>query len=252
MRNQEVPGLKIKSFIVLFSLILLLTGCAQKDEPPAHPSSLETSQLTGTSQLPAGFVYVGQVIPAVLVDMRYYGENNFAGTPIDGYNAPVAILTEKAAAALQAVDQDLGRQGYGLKIFDAYRPQKAVDHFARWSQDRTDQKMKALYYPNVNKADFFNLGYLAYRSGHSRGSAVDVTVVDRATGAELDMGGPFDLLDPVSGWYTTLITPEQSAHRRRLKKAMEAHGFRTISTEWWHWQLIAEPYPDTYFDFDVQ
>jgi D-alanyl-D-alanine dipeptidase len=238
--------MKSKLFLVLLSLLLLLTGCTQKAQAPEKP------RLPVTSQLPAGFVYVNQVIPNVLFDIRYYSENNFVGTRIDGYKAPTAILTNKAATALQVVNEDLGKQGYGLKIFDAYRPQKAVDHFIRWAQDVNDTKMKSQYYPNVDKADLFNLGYIAEKSGHTRGSTVDLTIVDKETSQEVDMGSIEDLLDPISSFDTTLITSDQAANRQILKNAMQRHGFNPYAKEWWHYTLIKEPYPNKYFNFDVQ
>lgn len=238
--------MKRKLFLILLSLLLLLSGCTQKANAPEKP------RLPETSQLPAGFVYVNQVIPNVLLDIRYYSENNFVGTRIDGYNAPTAILTNKAATALQAVNEDLGKQGYGLKIFDAYRPQKAVNHFIRWAQDVNDTKMKSQYYPNVDKADLFNLGYIAEKSGHTRGSTVDLTIVDKETGQEVDMGSIEDLLDPISSFDTTLITSDQAANRQILKNAMQNHGFKPYTREWWHYTLIKEPYPNRYFNFDVK
>jgi D-alanyl-D-alanine dipeptidase len=231
-----------------------LAGCSQKANAPEKNSESRTSSTSTEtiSPLPAGFVYVNEEIPSVLLDIRYYSDNNLVGTQIDGYKAPAAILTREAATALQAVSEDLGRQGYALKIFDTYRPTKAVDHFLRWSKDLNDQKMKAEYYPNVNKQDLFYLGYLGAKSGHSRGSTIDLTLVNKQTSEEIDMGSHWDLLDPRSAWDTTLITPQQSANRQVLKNAMQNHGFKTIRTEWWHWTLIKEPYPNKYFNFDVR
>ena len=227
----------------LFFVVTLLAGCARHVYSPEEPYP---------SRLPAGFVYVDQVIPGVQLDIRYHGENNFVGTRIDGYHAPVGILTNEAATALKAVNQDLNGQGYGLKVFDAYRPQKAVDHFIRWSWDLSDQKMKSFYYPNLDKSDLFDLGYLARRSAHSRGSTVDVTIVSLESGEELDMGTPFDYLDPLSGWDSQHINPEQTANRLLLRNIMQKHGFKSISKEWWHYTLINEPYPNRYYNFNVE
>ncbi len=229
--------------MILFPVITLLAGCTHYVYSPDE--SLP-------SRLPAGFVYVDQVIPGVQLDIRYYGENNFVGTRIDGYDALVGILTNEAATALKAVNQDLNEQEYSLKIFDAYRPQEAVDHFIRWSWDRNDQKMKSSYYPHVDKGELFDLGYLARRSAHSRGSTVDVTIVSLESGEELDMGTPFDYLDPLSGWDAKSISPEQTANRLLLKNIMQRHGFQAISREWWHYTLINEPYPNRYFDFNIE
>lgn len=238
--------MKRKSFIVLLSLLLLLTGCAQKAHSP------KKNHVSEKAHIPAGFVYVNQVVPNVQPDIRYYSENNFVGTRIDGYKAPTAILTNETAKALQAVNEDLGKQGYSLKIFDAYRPQKAVNHFIRWAQDISDTKMKSRYYPNVDKKDLFNLGYIAKKSGHTRGSTIDLTLVDKKTGKEVDMGSSFDLLDEISAFGTTLITTKQAANREILKNAMQRHGFKPYAREWWHYTLINEPYPKQYFNFDVE
>ncbi|HEX3010457.1 MAG TPA: M15 family metallopeptidase [Syntrophomonadaceae bacterium] len=237
--------MKRKLLLAVLSLLLLLTGCAQKTQS-------EKPHLAEKSHLPAGFVYVSQVAPGIQSDIRYYSDNNFVGTRIDGYKAPVAILTNKAAEALQAVNEDLGKQGYSLKIYDAYRPQKAVNHFIRWAQDVNDVKMKSQYYPHADKKDLFKLGYIAKKSGHSRGSTIDLTLIDKETHQEVDMGSSFDLLDPISAFGTTLITSDQAANRRILKSAMQRHAFKPYSREWWHYTLINEPYPKQYFDFNVE
>lgn len=220
--------------LLLLSLVLLLAGCPQK------------------THVPEGFVYVHQLVPTVHYDIRYYSENNFVGQRIDGYKAPTAILSMQAARALKDVSDELDEQGYQLKIFDAYRPQKAVNHFMRWAKDINDTKMKPWYYPNVDKKDLFKLGYIAEKSGHTRGSTVDLSLVYKDTGQELDMGSGFDFLDESSAHGTTLITPEQAANRKILKDAMLGHGFKSYSKEWWHYTLINEPYPNQYFDFDVE
>ncbi|MDD4803429.1 MAG: M15 family metallopeptidase, partial [Syntrophomonas sp.] len=225
---------KALSFGALLLLLILLAGCADK----VH--------------VPEGFVYINEIIPTVKYDIRYYGENNFVGTRIDGYEAPTAILSNEAAQALKAVSQELEAQGYYIKIFDGYRPQKAVDHFIRWAKDINDTKMKSLFYPHVDKKDLFKLGYIAEKSGHSRGSTVDLTLVYKETGEELDMGSGFDFLDEISHHGTSLITPEQTANRELLKNAMLKHGFKPYVNEWWHYTLKSEPYPTEYFDFDVK
>jgi D-alanyl-D-alanine dipeptidase len=202
--------------------------------------------------LPDGFVYLDDVIPSAEYDIRYYGDNNFIGKPVDGYNSPLAILTDEAAQALKAVSEELEEKGYRLKIFDAYRPAKAVAHFIEWAQDPKDTSMKNIFYPNIDKSKLFKLGYLAKKSGHSRGSTVDLTLVDKNTGQEVNMGGSFDLLDEISHHNTKLISAEQAANRNMLKDAMNRHGFKHYSKEWWHYTLRKEPYPDQYFDFDVE
>jgi len=201
--------------------------------------------------LPEGFVYVTDVVDTVQLDIRYYGDYNFIGTRVDGYEAPVAILTKQAAEALKVAAEILEKQGYYIKIFDAYRPQRAVDHFVRWGKDLEDQKMKEFFYPDVDKALLFELGYIAKRSSHTRGSVVDLTLVYKDTGEEVDMGSPFDLFGEISHHDTNMITPEQAANRRILRDAMVAAGFEPYPNEWWHYRLIDEPYPNTYFNFPV-
>lgn len=205
-----------------------------------------------TNQLPAGFVYLDRVAPEIMLEIRYFSDYNFTGTRIDGYRAARAILTEPAATALGNVNAELKAKGYRLKIYDAYRPQRAVSHFARWARDPGDTKMKAVFYPNVDKKDLFRLGYIASKSGHSRGSTVDLTLVDAATGREIDMGGSFDFFGSISHHGTSLITPEQTRNRNILKEAMVKQGFKPYFKEWWHYTLANEPFPDTYFDFPVE
>ena len=202
--------------------------------------------------LPQGFVYVSEVIPDVLLDIRYYSAYNFVGARVEGYLAPVAILTFEAAQALKGVSEELRTQGYLLKIYDAYRPQKAVDHFVRWAEALSDTIYRRAFYPDLDKSVLFDLGYISERSGHSRGSVVDLTIVEIATGKEVDMGAPFDFFGSVSGHGTPLITAEQTANREVLKNAMIHHGFSPYSKEWWHYNFSGEPFPNTYFDFDVK
>jgi len=201
---------------------------------------------------PSGFVNAAEVVPGLRVEMRYAGAHNFVGRPIDGYEAPVCILTREAADALARVQTELAPRGLGLKVYDCYRPQRAVSHFARWAADLSDQSTKAEFYPNVDKSRLFELGYIAARSGHSRGSTLDVTIVDLATGAELDMGTPFDLFDTRSWPTDETASATARANRLMLQNVMRAHGFRSLREEWWHFTLDAEPHPDTYFDFVVR
>jgi len=201
---------------------------------------------------PHSFVEAGTAVPGLVVDMRYAGSRNFVGRPIAGYEAPICLLTREAAAALAAVQRDLAASGLGLKVYDCYRPARAVADFAAWARDLEDQATKPEYYPNVEKDQLFALGYIAERSGHSRGSTVDVTLVDLATGAELDMGTPYDLFDPRSWPSDTSVSAEAQANRRALQAAMAARGFRPLREEWWHFTLEGEPYPETYFDFPVR
>jgi D-alanyl-D-alanine dipeptidase len=214
--------------------------------------SVATSQETYKKEnLPTGFVYLSDVVPDILLDIRYYSTYNFVGARVDGYLAPVAIITLPAAEALKKVSKELLSHGYLLKIFDVYRPQKAVDHFVRWAKKVNDTLYRQVFYPHVDKSKLFALNYIAAKSGHTRGSTVDLTLVDIYSGKELDMGAPFDFFGPISGHGTNLITPAQTANRDILKNAMMKYGFRLNRDEWWHYSLINEPYPDTYFNFDI-
>lgn len=200
----------------------------------------------------SGFVSVSDVIPDALLDVRYYTTYNFVGERIDGYEQPVVLMTKEAAASLALVNRDMRAQGLRLVIYDAYRPQRAVDHFVRWAEDVSDTRMKAIFYPEVDKAALFERGFIAKRSGHSRGSTVDLTLLDEKSSMLLDMGGPFDFFGELSHPDFAGVTTEQHANRMLLRDAMVKHGFRTLSTEWWHFTLVNEPYPDTYFDFPVR
>ena len=199
-----------------------------------------------------GFVSVGKYIPDVLLDVRYYTSYNFVGERIDGYESPIVLLTKEAADALRLVNADMLSQGYRLVLYDGYRPQRAVDHFARWAEDLSADAMKPVFYPDVDKADLFEQGFIARRSGHSRGSTIDLTLLDAATGQLVDMGGPFDFFGELSHPDYAGVTPAQQANRMRLREAMLKHGFKPLSTEWWHFTLKDEPWPDTYFDFPVR
>ena len=200
---------------------------------------------------PSGFVALGDFIPSVVQEIRYYSTYNFIGDRIDGYEEPVALCTRECARALKGVAAELFVQGYRLKVFDAYRPTTAVKHFVLWGIEDTDQRMKPYFYPNIDKTATFELGYIAARSSHSRGSTVDLTLFDMEAGREVDMGSPFDLFDEVSHPDYTGITEEQYANRMILRDAMLAHGFKPLEEEWWHFTLKDEPYPDTYFTFPI-
>lgn len=178
-----------------------------------------------TSSLPEGFVYIKDIIPDVVLDVRYAGSNNFIGKPIEGYLQPKVIISAPAAKALKKVQEDLKSKGYCLKIFDAYRPQSAVNQFIQWAKNVEDTVMKQQFYPYVDKKNLFSLGYIASRSGHSRGSTVDLTIIDANTGKELDMGGSYDLFDDISHHNSPKITPEQQKNRKILKETMRRSGF---------------------------
>ncbi len=202
--------------------------------------------------LPKGFVYLRDYVPDAVLELRYLSNDNFVGEPIDGYLDNVSVLTEEAALALQKVQADLKVFGLGLKVFDTYRPQSAVDHFVRWANDLDDIRMKARYYPEVQKENLFSEGYIAGRSGHSRGSTVDVTIIDLITKEELDMGSGFDFFSPLSWPTNPDMTTQQRANRMLLQTLMVGHGFLPYDKEWWHFTLKDEPFPDQYFDFPVQ
>ena len=201
--------------------------------------------------LPKGFVLVSDLVPDAIQDIRYYGINNFVGKRVNAYNAPVAILSREAAVALSKASKAFALQGYKIKIFDAYRPQTAVNHFVSWSKDATDTKMKEIFYPSVDKKDLFKLGYIVKNSSHSRGGTIDMTLVNIDTGKEVEMGSPFDFFDEISHHDTNKITSTQMANRLLLKNTMEQSGFNSYNSEWWHYTLKDEPYPETYFDFPV-
>ena len=198
-----------------------------------------------------GFVSVGRLIPDVILEIRYYTTFNFIGERIDGYEQPVALLTREAAARLKEVSGDLAGKGYRLKIYDAYRPQKSVDHFMRWAKEIADTRMKAYFYPDLDKSVLIPRGYIAEHSGHSRGSTVDLTLFDMRAEKDADMGSPFDFFGEISHPDYRKITPEQYENRMLLREGMLRRGFRPVAEEWWHFTLENEPYPDTFFTFPV-
>ena len=195
---------------------------------------------------PTGFVVLGEFIPDIIQEIRYYSTYNFVGERIDGYYQPCA----EAATALKAVSDDVMRMGYRLKVYDAYRPQMGVDHFMRWAENN-DTSMKKYFYPKIAKDRIIPEGYVARKSGHSRGSTVDLTLFDMRTGKEVDMGGTFDYFGELSHPDYKKITKAQYKNRMILREAMLRHGFKPIEEEWWHFTLKDEPYPDTYFTFPV-
>ena len=197
------------------------------------------------------FVEIAEVAADVILEIRYYSTFNFIGDRIDGYSEPTALLTREAADALKAASDELKEKGYRLKIYDAYRPQRAVDHFVRWAKDVSDQRMKKVFYPDVPKEKLFDLGFIAERSGHSRGSTVDLTLFDMALGCDADMGGYFDFFGDISHYEHASLSKAQRANRALLRNAMVQAGFAPYENEWWHFTLANEPYPDRYFDFPV-
>lgn len=199
-----------------------------------------------------GFVSIEEIIPDIILDVRYAGENNFLGTKVRGYEKEKVILSTPAALALKKVQQELKELGYCLKVFDGYRPQRAVDHFISWAKNSSDTLKKNQFYPDVDKKDLFTLGYISSRSGHSRGSTIDLTIVDFNTGKEADMGGEYDFFGSLSHHDYAEISHVQKNNRELLKKIMMKYGFQPYSQEWWHYTYQPEPYPDTYFDFVIE
>ncbi|MBQ9891238.1 MAG: M15 family metallopeptidase [Firmicutes bacterium] len=197
----------------------------------------------------SGFVLMADYVPHVIQEIRYHSTYNFIGDRIDGYEEPCAIVTLEAARALRSAANELFVMGYQIKVFDAYRPARAVKHFIFWGIEDQDLRMKPYFYPDLEKQELFAKGYIAKQSSHSRGSAVDITLLDMKTGKELDMGSPFDFFGPVSHPDCRDISEAQYDNRMLLQKVMVRNGFNTLDCEWWHFVLADEPYPDTYFDF---
>ncbi|WP_258862055.1 M15 family metallopeptidase [Sphingobacterium spiritivorum] len=224
--------------IIIISLLLLCTlSCAS-----IHP----------VQKLPDGFVYIHKLIPNIQYDIRYAGNHNFTGKKINSYNKEIAILSKPAAKALKNIQRELNRKGLGLKIFDAYRPQTAVDHFKEWALIIEDTLAKQEFYPDTDKRDLFKSGYIAEKSGHSRGSTVDLTLIYIKSKIELDMGSPFDYFGTPSHHDYTDLTGRQKENRQILKTIMEKYGFKSYQKEWWHYTLKDEPYPNEYFNFPVE
>jgi zinc D-Ala-D-Ala dipeptidase len=221
---------------MMIAAVLAAAGCSTST--PDHDRS--------------GFVDAATAIPGLVVDMRYFGSENFLGRPVAGYEAPVCLVTRETAAALARAQEILAQSKVGLKVFDCYRPKRAVADFVAWAKDLSDQTRKSQHYPDIDKSKLFELGYIAERSGHSRGSTLDLTLIDKTTGAEIDMGSPYDLFDPKSWPSDTRVSPTAQANRMQLRSVMTGNGFRPLKEEWWHFTLEREPYPETYFDFPVR
>lgn len=259
-----------------YSLLSLLSSlwviCSCNIQRESAPSTVEEAPVlvsgvadslyeTALSALPEGvedgsdsdFVLLAEVVPDIIQEIRYYTTYNFVGRRVPGYEAPVAWMTRRAADSLRAVSDELIAQGYRLKVFDAYRPQRAVLYFVGWARQSADTLMKSYFYPDVPKDSLYCQGYLSWRSAHARGSTIDLTLFDMETEREVDMGSTYDFLGkPSHFWYREGLTKEQVYHRTFLRDAMTHHGFKPCSTEWWHFQLINEPYPTQSFDFPVE
>jgi D-alanyl-D-alanine dipeptidase len=223
-----------------------------QSKPIENSDILEKPIIEKAYEIPDGFVYIDDIIPYVVIDAKYSTTDNFVGQVVDGYEANLAILSTEAAFALSLVQEDLNENSLGLKIFDGYRPQKAVDNFVEWASDKNDLTTKEEHYPDLDKSTLIPSGYIASKSGHSRGSTVDLTIVNLETLEELDMGTEFDFLGVQSHFAYENLSETQKENRKLLKSTMENHGFKYYKNEWWHYTLINEPYKDIYFDFDVK
>jgi D-alanyl-D-alanine dipeptidase len=261
-RTAGAPS-AVAAVLALLTVLAVLVAAA----PPARAEP--------EPKAPPEFVALSEVDPTILQEIRYTTAHNFVGDPVDGYRKPTCLLTRDAAEALRRAQWKLLWQGYSLKVYDCYRPQRAVDHFVAWAEDLGDQRMKEEFYPRVDKTRLFPDGYLAERSGHSRGSTVDLTLVrlpvwptrayvpgepltpcfapreERFPDNSVDMGTGYDCFDPLSHTLDPRVTGEQRANRLLLKGALEEVGFVNYEAEWWHYSFRAEPFPDTYFDFPV-
>ena len=234
----------IRRISIVVAIALLMPCCALASGADLSENVAEIDA--------SGFVSLAEAVPGVILEIRYYSTYNFVGDRIDGYEEPCALITQEAAEALKGAARDAEELGYMLKIYDAYRPQTAVDNFIEWAEDIDDTRMKAYFYPELDKSVLFDQGYIAEKSGHSRGSTVDLTLFDMRTGKDVDMGGTFDYFGERSHPdYTGDLTEAQIENRNILRDIMVKNGFRPLDTEWWHFTLNDEPYPDTYFAFPV-
>jgi zinc D-Ala-D-Ala dipeptidase len=264
--------------VALTLCIAAAAACAHAGAAPGRPGAapLPREAPVAVPESAAVFVSLADVDSTIIVEARYHGYHNFLGRPVAGYEAPLCLLTREAAAALAAVQAEIRPFGLGLKTYDCYRPQRAVDDFAAWARDTADTAMRAEFYPAVPKAELFAEGYIAERSGHSRGSTVDLTLIplppsrfppyrprqplrdcrgtiaNRTPDSGLDMGTAYDCFDPLSHTANPDIGPGPARNRLLLKAVMERHGFRNYPREWWHFTLRDEPWPDTYFDHPVR
>ncbi len=214
--------------------------------------SLFLSSSLFAQKLPKGFSYLDKIDPSIRKELRYISNNNFIGKPIDGYKSNRVIISTQAANALKKVQSTLIDFGFSLKIYDAYRPQQAVNHFVRWAKDVNDTLQKSNFYPNVAKKDLFKLDYIASKSGHTRGSTVDLTIIDIISGEELDMGSSYDFFGVQSHPHHHKITKQQKSNRLLLRNLMLSNGFKPYEQEWWHFTLKNEPFPKTYFNFPIE
>jgi len=202
--------------------------------------------------LKKGFSYLSEVDESIQQELRYFSSNNFIGKKIDGYNKNTIIISNAAANALKKVQAELKQMGLSLKVYDAYRPQQSVDHFVRWAKKLNDTLMKQSYYPTIRKSDLFQLGFIASKSGHTRGSSVDLSIVEIKTNKEIDMGSSYDFFGATSHSFHKKLSSRQEKNRMLLRNIMIKNGFKPYDKEWWHFTLVDEPFPNTYFNFDIE
>lgn len=214
-----------------------------------YPIIVLFSFIINAQKLPKNFVYLKDIAPSIRIELRYFSNNNFIGKPIDGYNSNSLVITEQTAKYLKKIQQELLRKELSLKIFDGYRPQQAVDHFVRWAKVLNDTIMKAQYYPKVKKKNLFKKGYIAEKSGHSRGSTIDLTIINIKADEALDMGSEYDFFGIQSHPLYKNISKKQKKNRMLLREIMLDNGFKPYENEWWHFTLKKEPFPNTYFKF---
>ena len=202
--------------------------------------------------LKKGFSYLSEVDESIQQELRYFSSNNFIGKKIDCYNKNTIIISNAAANALKKVQAELKQMGLSLKVYDAYRPQQSVDHFVRWAKKLNDTLMKQSYYPTIRKSDLFKLGFIASKSGHTRGSSVDLSIVEIKTNKEIDMGSSYDFFGATSHSFHKKLSSRQEKNRMLLRNIMIKNGFKPYDKEWWHYTLVDEPFPNTYFNFDIE
>ena len=239
-RSKIILIALIMSIIAIVIIIIILLVVLKKH-----------SYITASNMDYSGFVIVNDVIPDIVTEMRYYSTFNFVGAHIDGYEEPVALLTKEAAEKLKKASDEFDKLEYRIKIWDSYRPQRAVDHFMRWGKNESDAKMKKYFYPDLTKKEVFEGGYVATQSGHSRGSTLDITLLHKINGTDVDFGSGFDYFGELAHFNYTGVTEEQLNNRKLLNKIMVESGFDALPEEWWHFTLKNEPYPKTYFNFPV-
>ncbi|MGW8574885.1 M15 family metallopeptidase [Streptomyces niveus] len=265
----------LRALAATAATLLAVTAAAPGAAGATGTSATSTGSGVSEPTAPDEFVALRTVAPTIIQEIRYVSPHNFVGEPVDGYEQPLCILTRPAARALQRAQWKLLRQGYSLKVYDCYRPQRAVDHFVRWAKDLQDERMKPEFYPQVDKSRLFADGYIAEKSGHSRGSTVDLTIVklpakptrpyvpgeklvpcyapqgERFRDNSVDMGTGYDCFDTLSHTDDPRIQGERRANRQLLKSTLAGVGFTNLPEEWWHFTHKPELFPDTYFDFPV-